>query len=302
MEVYEILGKCPAATKIVVIGACRNDPVAARAVADPVSDEKPKALAVPPGGVVTIFSCSRGELAAESDRLKHSVFFHHLLEGLRGKAANKTTGEVDVLRLYQHLLDEVPATAAKERGEKFHQTPALSVERELTGRVVLAAQPHAALRPDFRFEGPYADLSAPGKTWAEVLPFGNWRCSTDPTFTADRRGLWVVTCSHKPADNTAPVPALVLFDTTTGKRLRTYDLRVDGVNGFVLTRDGRRAYVGGCAGGHTDGVVLIIDLHTGRELDRWTADAKCVKALRLPADERFSSPAGTITPSACGTP
>jgi hypothetical protein len=39
-----------------------------------------------PSGVVA-FGCSEGQEAFEDDDLRHGVFFHYVLEGLRGKAA-----------------------------------------------------------------------------------------------------------------------------------------------------------------------------------------------------------------------
>ena len=39
----------------------------------------------PPGGVLAFFSCSEGEKAYEHSDLKHGVFFHYVIEGLRGE-------------------------------------------------------------------------------------------------------------------------------------------------------------------------------------------------------------------------
>ena len=47
----------------------------------------PRELVPPPTpkGVVALFSCSAKEKAYESDKLKHGVFFHYVIEALRGK-------------------------------------------------------------------------------------------------------------------------------------------------------------------------------------------------------------------------
>ena len=43
----------------------------------------------PPDGVAAPFGCKAGERAYELAGLKHGVFFHHVLEGLRGEAADR---------------------------------------------------------------------------------------------------------------------------------------------------------------------------------------------------------------------
>jgi TPR repeat protein/uncharacterized caspase-like protein len=87
-EVYKELERCRAGVKLLLADACRNDPVAdhsRRVTADLTSVSRPQ-TAPPPGGVAALFSCSAGELAFEHDELKHGVFFHFLIQGLRGEA------------------------------------------------------------------------------------------------------------------------------------------------------------------------------------------------------------------------
>src|SRR5262249_48586773 len=45
-----------------------------------------------PGGVAALFSCKPGQFARETDTLKHGVFFHFVLQGLRGEAKNGDGG------------------------------------------------------------------------------------------------------------------------------------------------------------------------------------------------------------------
>ncbi len=143
-EVYAALKECKAATRLLIVDACRNDPTAGRAatVANLASVTRPE-LPKPPGGVAALFSCSAGEKAFESDRLKHGVFFHHLIEGWKGKAANKN-GEVDLLGLAQYVMAEVPETARDEFGLRVNQRPHLlsDVQRVVLGTTELTnAQP-----------------------------------------------------------------------------------------------------------------------------------------------------------------
>ena len=89
-EVYRELKKCPAGVKVLLVDACRNDPLAdqsrARSTVQLESSNRPT-IAEPPAGVVALFSCSKGERAFEHDELKHGVFFHYVIQGLQGQAA-----------------------------------------------------------------------------------------------------------------------------------------------------------------------------------------------------------------------
>src|SRR5262245_17611448 len=101
-EVYRELKRCPARVKVLLADACRNDPLAdhsrSRATVRLESSTRP-AVAEPPAGLVALFSCSEGERAFEHDELKHGVFFHYVIEALRGEAARDDQAEVTVADL-----------------------------------------------------------------------------------------------------------------------------------------------------------------------------------------------------------
>jgi uncharacterized caspase-like protein len=88
-EVYKALEKSPAGFKLLLVDACRNDPLSAsaarRATVDVPSVTRPR-KPVSPGGVAALFSCSEGELAFEHESLQHGVFFHFVIQGLQGEA------------------------------------------------------------------------------------------------------------------------------------------------------------------------------------------------------------------------
>src|SRR5438477_2605904 len=96
-EVYQELERCPAGVKVLLVDACRNDPLAdhsrSRNTVQLESSTRPS-VAEPPAGVVALFSCSKGERAFEHEELKHGVFFHYVIEALQGQAAPE--GETDV--------------------------------------------------------------------------------------------------------------------------------------------------------------------------------------------------------------
>ena len=56
--------------------------------------------------------------------LRHGVFFHFVIEGLKGKAANKR-GEVTLEHLAAYVEDEVPDQVKEDVGKSMHQVPQL---------------------------------------------------------------------------------------------------------------------------------------------------------------------------------
>jgi formylglycine-generating enzyme required for sulfatase activity len=116
-ELFKELQDSGVGVKLLLVDACRNDPAAGRSVN---ADAMPRA----PKGMAALFSCRSGERAFETDKLGkgHGVFFHYVLQGLRGEAKNRR-GDVtwDALAEYvkDKVSDEVPALI--RRGAK--QTP-----------------------------------------------------------------------------------------------------------------------------------------------------------------------------------
>src|SRR5262249_42588764 len=125
-EVYAELNKCQAGVKVLVADACRNDPLSGlqrRAEVNLESITRPQTQQ-PPGGVAALFSCSPGEYAFESDKLEHGIFFYYLIQGLKGKAANKK-GEVHLEGLVQYIKDEVKDRLPEDIGPRVRQNPNL---------------------------------------------------------------------------------------------------------------------------------------------------------------------------------
>jgi formylglycine-generating enzyme required for sulfatase activity len=116
-ELFRELEESGVGVKLLLVDACRNDPRAGRSV---TADAMPRA----PRGMAALFSCKPGERAFETDKLGkgHGVFFHHVIQGLRGAAKNRR-GEVtwDSLAIYvkEQVSDDVPVLIGK--GAK--QTP-----------------------------------------------------------------------------------------------------------------------------------------------------------------------------------
>jgi formylglycine-generating enzyme required for sulfatase activity len=114
------LGDCGAGAKLVLIDACRNKAKAHRSrniTLDHVTVPK---------GVGAMFSCASGQVAYEVDKLGgrgHGLFFHFVLEGLKGKARN-SDDEVTWTRLVDYTTTQVTKQAPKILGDPtLKQTP-----------------------------------------------------------------------------------------------------------------------------------------------------------------------------------
>src|SRR5262249_2969599 len=105
--------------KLLLVDACRNDPKESRSLD---VDSVPR----PPRGTAALFSCASGQRAYETDKLGkgHGGFFHYVLEGLKGKAANKR-GQVTWSGLTAYVQEEVPEAVVKVIGEGAQQSPHL---------------------------------------------------------------------------------------------------------------------------------------------------------------------------------
>src|SRR5262249_53675937 len=107
-------------------GPCRNDPLSGlqrRAEVNLESITRPQTQQ-PPGGGAALFSCSPGEDAFESDKLEHGIFFYYLIQGLKGKAANKK-GEGHLEGVGQDIKDEVKDRLPEDIGPRVRQNPNL---------------------------------------------------------------------------------------------------------------------------------------------------------------------------------
>ncbi len=124
---YKQLDDSGAGVKLLLVDACRDDPTVPRGTRRGVDGSTAPR---PPRGVAALFSCSAGESAYESPRLKHGVFFHYVLEGLRGKAAAE--GEVTWDSLQMYVRRRVSRDIGELIGGGVRQTPALNAG-ELAG-------------------------------------------------------------------------------------------------------------------------------------------------------------------------
>jgi tetratricopeptide (TPR) repeat protein len=109
-ELYADLKNCKAARKLLLVDACRDAPQSdlGRGRVQVSLEKLAGVQKVPlPRGVVALFSCSAGQQSFEDPRLEHGVFFHHLMKGWKGFAADQQ-GRVTFSSLADYVTEEVP--------------------------------------------------------------------------------------------------------------------------------------------------------------------------------------------------
>lgn len=116
ITVFEEVGRCQAKRKLLLVDACRVDPLAETQSADAKKQAVVTGftLNIPRGGnFVAMFSCSEGQAAWEDARLRHGVFFHYAIMGLAGEAADKD-GVVTLDALVAYVRSNVIRHVKKE--------------------------------------------------------------------------------------------------------------------------------------------------------------------------------------------
>jgi TPR repeat protein len=119
-QLFNGLDACGARVKLLLVDACRNDPHESRNVD---IDTVPH----PPRGTAALFSCASGQRAFETAKLGkkgHGVFFHFVLEGLKGAAMNEGK-EVTWERLTEYVRKQVSYTVPRLIGGGAKQEPHL---------------------------------------------------------------------------------------------------------------------------------------------------------------------------------
>jgi uncharacterized protein (TIGR03067 family) len=157
-EVYEQMGACKARLKVLLVDACRKEPedtnekFKVRLTEPSPEPQKQK----PPAGIAALYSCAAEQFSYESDKLQHGVFFHSVLEGLRGKAANRK-GEVTLEKLAAFVKEEVDQRVKDLVGRRAEQTPHLVGDLPGASTLVAGVQTAKALLKEL--EGTYTPTS-----------------------------------------------------------------------------------------------------------------------------------------------
>lgn len=121
--VYEQLNKSPADLKLVMVDACRNEPIeqggkrnftaAERTAGSRAFVQEMDRL---PRGILLVNSCAEGEFAQEDNELGHGVFMSFLLDGLRGKADKDRDKTVTIDEWFKYAAKETKLHVGKKFG------------------------------------------------------------------------------------------------------------------------------------------------------------------------------------------
>ena len=121
-----------------LVDACRNDPLTSvrrgEVELEAVGKRRPIA---PPEGVAALFSCRATESAFEDPKLNHGVFFHQVIEALKGAGDFDQDQQVSLAELELYSVKRVQKHVRTQWGES--QTP----ERrgDTSGEIMLVSVP-----------------------------------------------------------------------------------------------------------------------------------------------------------------
>lgn len=109
-KVFESLEQCKASGKVLLVDACRDDPLTGLAKSSgrielgTISNQVPSKLQ---GGTIAFFSCAQAQQSWEDPKLGHGVFFYHVNQALAGAADLRKDGSITFNELATYVT---PAT------------------------------------------------------------------------------------------------------------------------------------------------------------------------------------------------
>ena len=167
-------------TNLFLVDACRDDfdPHRGLGKRSLSGDELVGRL---PGNSAILFSCSKGQQALEHEQAGggHGVFFHQVIEGLRGAAADADTGEVG----WDDLVGYV---------------------RKRVNRLARELDPEGARKADERFSGSYrpprkSETSLPRRSLHGTSSRASLSCPGPPMFPSETSPGWTRSRPGPPA-------------------------------------------------------------------------------------------------------
>ncbi len=122
--IYHKLERSRASLRLLLVDACRDVPQRGRSGGKDTNDSFIRGLERPPEGVLVFNSCSPGQRAQEDSKLRHGVFTHFLLQGLKGDADRDEDQRVTLGELSKYVGERTQKYVA----DKFNdfQVPKLS--------------------------------------------------------------------------------------------------------------------------------------------------------------------------------
>lgn len=279
-EVYAQLQECKAGFKLMLVDACRNDPVSdfSRTARPSVKLEGGfRTRAAPPGGVVAFYSCSAGQKAYEHDALKHGIFFHFLIKGLNGEADGNKDRKVTLGELEDYLQERVPQFTFDQFRVK--QLP------ERQGTVRGAVPPLVVLNRASVVPNPDTVKPPPEKSPGPLVPplvADADRMSR--IFRLHSAQVWGVALAaqKKLAASASADGTIRILDVTRGEPLRTLTGHQGAVQSVAFSKSGDLLVSGGF-----DKTVRIWSATTGKQVRRLDGHKNVVRSVAMSGDSKW---------------
>ena len=99
--------KSKAKFKLLLLDSCHSGAVKGRGDIGNMTRSMYESISDIPEGFAIISACSLDQRSYEDEKLKHGVFTHQLLEGIKGKADANNDGEITVNELYDYVTPKV---------------------------------------------------------------------------------------------------------------------------------------------------------------------------------------------------
>lgn len=106
-EIKNELDASKAKFKLLILDSCHSGAVKGRAESGQMGNSMFKAVDNAPNGFAIISSCGLNQVSFEDEELKHGVFTHYLLEGVKGQADANGDRVVTVHELYDYVTPRV---------------------------------------------------------------------------------------------------------------------------------------------------------------------------------------------------
>ncbi len=164
-ELYRELKACKAGYRLVLTDCCRNNPYRAPRKVREVSDDLDLAEGMP-RDVVMITSCSPGQKAYEDKDLGRGVFFHFVIEAMRGKADLNEDGVVTRAELEAYLRVQMAKHKSKQTPETITRSrldPPLAVLGDNGPPPGVLAPVARIVRDQFVYRSPFAAINVNAK-------------------------------------------------------------------------------------------------------------------------------------------
>ncbi len=191
-QVKDRIQKTGVGQVLMILDACRNDPVGRANADNPLSQAYTRGFNFDVRNrevtaFATLYATAVGARAYEYKERKQGYFTYELVEALKGRAANER-GEVTLAGLVKYLQERVPKRVLLDLGPGKDQRPFAVVEGYKADELVIAvADPKAAAARDLTQpqpvaigEGasgdpaPSASSNLAGTTWSQMKPEGEY--------------------------------------------------------------------------------------------------------------------------------